>query len=691
LAISNRQWKGFPAIVMLQSLVREYHSRPMARFTFWTIVSWIALTIISATTHAVPVILWVFVWIGIVVAAVYYLFRLIGFIRRRMLWRLSRRLVVTYLFIAFVPVALILVLVLIGSMIINGQFAAFLVSMRLRNHFDELEQLNRVVAHEAIHSIARTPQELIGQLQHFYENDLRQYAPSYPGLAITVRVGSQARAFRLTGEPLANPVSLPRWLTQEEWDGMVTDGGEIALRAVDREETPAGKLTLILSMPVTPLLLNLVGRGIGPVQVYEISGRRGRFPAPPNPNPRVIRSSSLQRPRREGWLDLAVFGMSEINPVEWQASHFQQREAPAIVAVSSRIFTLNGQLLSTLGRQSSLPVDFFIAICIVFLVIELVALIIGITLTRTITSTVNRLQVATERVKAGDFSHRIALPPRDQLSALGVAFDSMTASVERLLVESQEKTRLEGELKIAREVQTQLFPRAAPELPGVKLYGVCRPARGVSGDYYDFLELDQKHVGLVLGDVSGKGIFAALLMAGIQSAVHAQFYDGYFPGGQSEVAGVSPTVLVGRLNRQLYASTPEEKYATFFYALYDAQSRTLTYTNAGHPAPFLFRRDALLRLESGGTVLGLFPNVRYEQAQVRVEPGDLLLAFTDGLTEPENSYAEEFGERRLIGAVRQDLNSPPEILTEEIYRRIIDWTGSMEPQDDMTMLYLKAM
>jgi phosphoserine phosphatase RsbU/P len=676
---------------MLQSLLREYHSRFMARFTSWTILSWVVLRIVNAVTHAVPIILWVFVWIGIIVAAVYYLIRLIGLIRRRMLWRLSRRLVVTYVFIAFVPVALILVLVLIGSEIMNGQFAAFLVSMRLRNHFDELEQLNRVVAHEAVHGIARTPQGLLNQLQHFYENDLRQYAAAYPGLAITVRVGSQARAFRLTGEPIADPVSVPRWLTQKEWDGLVTDGGGIALRALESEETPAGRLTLILSMPVTPALLNLVGNGIGPVRLVELPARRPRFPPPSNANASVIRSSSLQLPRSLGWFDFAVGGLSEINPVEWQASHFQQRKTPAMITVSSRIFTLNRQLLSTLGRLSSLPVDFFIAISVVFLIIELIALIIGITLTRTITSTVKHLQWATERVKAGDFSHRIGLPPRDQLSALGGAFDSMTASVERLLVESKEKTRLEGELRIAREVQEQLFPRAAPELPSVKLYGVCRPARGVSGDYYDFLKLDQRHVGLVLGDVSGKGIFAALLMAGIQSAVRAQFYDGHAPGGLPDAAEISPAVLVARLNRQLYASTPEEKYATFFYAVYDAQSRTLTYTNAGHPAPFLFRRKALLRLESGGTVVGLFPRVRYDQAQVRVEPGDVLLAFTDGLTEPENSYAEEFGEEQLIKTIRQDLDSSPEILAEEIYRRITDWTGSAEPQDDMTMLYLKAL
>lgn len=697
---------------MSHPLIREYRSRFMARFAFWTVVSWALLRIINAFTPAVPVILWVFVWIGFIVAAVYYLVRLIGLIRARLLWRLSRRLIVTYLFIGFVPIVLILILVLIGGIIMSGQFAAFLVNVRLRNHFDELLQLNRVVAREALHTTARTPTGLIDQLQRFYESDLSQYAASYPGLEITVRAGSQARAFTLAGEPLVDAAAVPRWLTQQEWDGLVVDRGGISLRAVHQEHTSAGALALILTMPITPALLNLVGSGIGPVAVYEIPGhphgpppearrrsppglaydlpgRLHRPPAPPHPS--IIRSSAPRLPQRLGWFDFIVGGLSEINPVEWRSSTYQQRELPAIIAVSSRIFTLNRRLFTTLGRQSSVPVDIFIAIGIVFLVIELVALIIGTKLTRTITSTVNRLQEATEWVKAGNLSHRIGLPPRDQLSALGGAFDSMTASIERLLVESREKTRLEGELNIAREVQAQLFPREAPQLPGIKLYGVCRPARGVSGDYYDFLKIDQQRIALVLGDVSGKGIFAALLMAAIQSAVHAQFYDGYAPGKVPEVAGVSPATVVARLNRQLCANTPEEKYATFFYAVYDARSGELAYTNAGHPPPVLFRSDGLVRLDSGGTVLGLFPQVRFDQAEVQLRPGDVLLAFTDGLTEPENSYAEEFGEKRLIAAVRQTLDSPPETLAEDIYRRITDWTGGGEPQDDMTMLYLKTL
>jgi len=668
---------------MFQTLLREYRSHWMARFTFWITVCLVAIRIAGQFQVRAPGEIRLVVWLGIIAAGVYYLIRLGKFIRNRMLWRLSRRLIVTYLFIGLVPIVLILALVGIGAMIINGQFAAFLVNTQLQTHFDELKQLNRVIAHEAIHTRARTPQGLIRELQDFYRSDLSQYGASYPQLEITLRVGSYTQAFGLTGNAMVQPVSLPRWLRGEEWAGIVMDQNQLALRAVDQEETPAGKLTLILSMPVTPTLLDLVGQGIGPVEVYE--------PRPSGGQPRVLRSSSLRFPASVSWFDFPVMGFSEINPIEWELRQFKERDVPVVVAVHSRIFTLNGQLFRTLGRHSSAPLEAFVVVGIVFLIIELIALIIGVKLARTITSTVGRLQVATERVKAGDFSHRIGLPARDQVSALGEAFDTMTASIQRLMQESQEKLRLESELKIAHEVQTQLFPQQAPELPGVKMFGICRPARGVSGDYYDFLRLGHERVGLALGDVSGKGIFAALLMASIQSAIHAQFYDGRGTLEASALTPISPAELLLRLNRQLYENTPEGKYATFFYAVYDARSHTLTYSNAGHPPPFLFRRDGLLRLDQGGTVLGLFPDVHFQQGQIELHAGDLLLAFTDGMTEPENSYGEEFGEERLVEVVREAIDSPPEFLAEQIYRAVTDWTGSSDLQDDMTMLYLKTL
>jgi len=250
---------------------------------------------------------------------------------------------------------------------------------------------------------------------------------------------------------------------------------------------------------------------------------------------------------------------------------------------------------------------------------------------------------------------------------------------------------LEGELEIAREVQSQLFPQSVPEVPGLELYGACKPARTVSGDYYDFLRLGENRIGLVVGDISGKGISAALLMASIQSALHAQFYDEHEPGLLSEEALKSSAGVVSRLNRQLYASTGMEKYATFFYAVFDGATRQLTFTNAGHPPPFYFHRGKVQRLETGGTVVGLFRFATYEQAVIQLEPGDMVMAYTDGMTEPENSFGEEFGEARLLEAALRASASGPEEMVKEIYRAVNDWTGSPELQDDMTLVVARAI
>lgn len=691
---------------MFRVLLREYRSHRMARFTFWLIVYGVILEILRPSRfHAGLVLagqsmLWSIFILGAVVIIFYYLVRLLSLIRQRLLWRLTWRLIAIYLFIAFVPIILILSIVCMGGLILNGQFAAFLVNGRLHNHYDELKQLNRVVAHEATHIQTPSPQKLLDSLQDFYLTDLSEYAGSYPGLEITLRVGNQARAFRLTGEALSHPASEPRWFSGDEWAGIVMSHREVSLRALDQEETPAGHLTLILSMPVTPQLLNMIGEGIGPVAVVPLESM--------NPKPREtgtqapnaeeelgqrtsVHSDAIPLPSPRMWLDFSVHGFSALHPVEWHADKFRPRSNPIVVSASSRIFTLNGELLRILGKFADTLVLVFIIVVGVFLTIEIVALVIGIRLTRSITSTVNRLQHATEAVKAGHFAYRVGLAPRDQVSALGEAFDTMTASIQRLIAESHEKLRLESELKIAEEVQRQLFPQRAPELPGAQMFGECRPARGVSGDYYDFLKLNRERVGLVLGDVSGKGIYAALLMAGIQSVMRAQFYNGRFSDSGSGASHLSTATVLCRLNHQIYENTPDSKYATFFYAIYDSQARTLVYTNAGHPAPFLFRRHELLRLNAGGTVLGLFPSIQYQQEKIELQSGDLLLAFTDGLVEPQNAYGEEFGEERLASVVRDAIDAPPEILAQGIYRAVMDWTGSAELQDDMTMLYMKTV
>jgi sigma-B regulation protein RsbU (phosphoserine phosphatase) len=688
----------------LELLLHEYRTRRFARFTAWVLAYGAALEAANRLTRAeggVPDLLWVIFWVCAVVSGVYYLARLLRFIRSRLLWRLQRRLVVAYMLIGVVPISLILALVLLGAFIINGQFAASLVVMRLHDHFDEIEQVNRVVLHQARYGGQKSPPVMLEGIRKFYVTELVDYTKSYPGLVITLHLGDVTRSFLLDGKPAENPAVVPSWMNGAEYANIIVDHGQLALRSVERTKTPAGDLTLVLSQPFTPQLLDLVGEGIGPVDVVltkqvesrAAAGAKIVFDSGPEGGyvpGNSISSKVVKLPDPVNFMDFIVFGASSLDPIFWGGDKEEKAGGPAFVLVYSRIFALISRLLATLGDYSAIYVFLFKAVAIVFLVIEIAAFLIGIRMTRTMTRTVDTLYDATERVKAGDFSYRTNFPSHDQLTALGDAFDSMTASVERLMQESQERLRLQSELDIAREVQRQLFPQTVPKVPGLDLYGVCKAARSVSGDYYDFLKLDEHRVGLVLGDVSGKGISAALLMAAIQSALRAQFYNGSGGSQSSTPAQLSTARVVDRLNRQIYANTPLEKYVTFFFAVYDARTRNLSYTNAGHLAPILFRDGKIERLRIGGTVVGLFPSPTYEVGEIRLEPHDVLLAYTDGITEPENTYGEEFGESRLLDVARGMMNSSPEVLVTEIYRSVDEWTGSPELQDDMTLLLARA-
>jgi sigma-B regulation protein RsbU (phosphoserine phosphatase) len=298
----------------------------------------------------------------------------------------------------------------------------------------------------------------------------------------------------------------------------------------------------------------------------------------------------------------------------------------------------------------------------------------------------------------------------------------MTESIEKLILEQKEKQRLEGELAIAQEVQAQLFPRQVTELESLEVHGFCRPARTVSGDYYDFLTASSHKLILAVGDISGKGISAALLMATIHSAVRAYSVEslpqmresmmresmtresvsrepvavgaaagaGRIMAAWPEGIEISPGALLGLLNHQLYESTPPEKYATLFLGIYDGRSHRLTYSNGGHLPPILIAKDgAVRRLEAGGTVIGLFDHMTYDEGSVEMHPGEIFLAYSDGVTEPENDFGE-FGEERLIDLVSANRRLPLLQISQTVTSAVDDWIGDNEQPDDITLVLARA-
>lgn len=241
--------------------------------------------------------------------------------------------------------------------------------------------------------------------------------------------------------------------------------------------------------------------------------------------------------------------------------------------------------------------------------------------------------------------------------------------------------RLERDVEIAHEVQERLFPRKDPEIRGLDCHGACRPARGVAGDYYDFLRLDAERVGIAAGDVAGKGLSAALLMASLQGAVRSF----------ASMSQDGPASLARDLNAQMHALTEINRFATFFWAVYDETARTLTWVNAGHNAPMLLRASgALERLAASGPPLGALPAARYRQSTTALSPGDLLIVFTDGVTEAASPSEEEFGEARLEQILREHAGSRVGSLCERIVEAVAAFEAGFPQQDDITVVAARA-
>jgi len=336
-----------------------------------------------------------------------------------------------------------------------------------------------------------------------------------------------------------------------------------------------------------------------------------------------------------------------------------------------------------------------------FLVIEVIALLVGLALAKSITGSVHALFTGTERVRQGDFTHKIAVKARDQLGELAESFNQMTASIEDLLRQAAEKKRLEEELRIAREIQMSLLPQGPLTMPGLSVTALCVPAREVGGDYYDFLPLDDHRVGVLIADVSGKGTSAALYMAELKGLVLSL----------SQIHP-SPRELLIRANRIIADNLDARSFITMTYGIVDTRARTLTYARAGH-TPLIYvpgpaSDGSRVRLaggnDAGGRVMILAPDGMVlglkldngemferllEESTIPLHAGDVCLLFTDGISEAMNDRDDCFGEARLGTLIEEHAHLPSDELRERLLREIDAFVGGAPQHDDMTMILLK--
>jgi sigma-B regulation protein RsbU (phosphoserine phosphatase) len=635
----------------------------------------------------------------------------------RLLWRLRNRLIVTYIFIGVIPAILLIAMYFISTYLFAGQFANFVVTSELQTQLRGMEGVNTAVAGELAQR-ASTRQALS--------------AESLQGLrTVDFSPATQVTCVWVNDKPLvlegcAKPPFSVSTALQPRFSGIVSDNGNLFLRIAIKVPAGTQSMTVISSQPLNKEFLEQIAAELGQITLYGSSANSAQ--ADPARRPLIeiddadgkttvhtargrLNVDTDQQglrpifvagkvPRAASLFDWSTTFPTLLSVVNWKDG--RQIRASAL-QVETRPSVLYARLFASFGEFVAVIEFALIAIAVAFAIIELLAIYIGTRLTRTVTFAIAQLYEATKHINQGDFSHRIAIRSTDQVATLASSFNSMTASIQNLIEEQKEKQRLQNELTIAHEVQSQLFPRQISELASLEVHGFCRPARTVSGDYYDFVTLDSNRMIVAVGDVSGKGISAAILMATINSAVRAYSLEG-IPlireaalaagggHGSSIVEGVetSPGSLLGLLNHQLFASTPAEKYATMFLGIYDGKHRRLTYSNAGHLPPILLSPDgSIRRLEQGGTVVGLFDGVSYEDCDVQLSSDDIFLAYSDGVTEPENDFGE-FGDERLIELVRENRALPLARISELVTEAVTDWIGDREQPDDVTLVLARV-
>jgi len=715
---------------ILKPLRRPALSGVAEHGTFWSLAALIVLVLLRFLPGNPGGLNTLALFVVVPVCLVFSCIILYRWLVTHVLWKVRNRLIVTYLLMGLAPVVLFVTLATIAAYVFAGQFATFAASSELQSSLGRLSAENQAFAVHVAHAIARTPSATSVEL-----GDYDAANHSVPGrLIVDAWVSTQSDHRRLSlvneGRELpqhnaGDPITYPEWsrdgsrgmvldngrlsLRSLNWSlygfrGVVLDNGRLFLRAVNSTNAGGHLVTFVSSAPLDPATVDQLAQGLGVIHIIPDVGKAleedDNKTAPVHSTRATPKELAEQAsgtvnggklPASAFLLDRRITFSTPLPTTAWASG----KQLTSLLSVTSRPALLYAHLFGTAVFVGTFIRYGLITLAVVFAVIELFAFIMAIRLNRTITNAVGDLYRATVAIDSGNFAHRIQVHRRDQLGALSTSFNTMSESLERLLEQQREKERMQSELEIAQEVQNNLFPHGQVEMPGFELHGVCKPARTVSGDYYDFLIMGESELTLAMGDISGKGISAALLMASLHSAVRAYRFAGedsfrdtggtnrFFQGGATFS---SPGKVLSLLNRHLYRSTQPEKYATLFLAHYDAISRKLVYSNGGQLPPFvLCANGTVRRLDQGGSVVGLLDGLVYEEGTVTLDPGDILIAYSDGVTEPENEFGE-FGEERLIDMVKRHRHLPLAAISQQVLQSLRAWIGEQEQPDDITLV-----
>lgn len=620
--------------------------------------------------------------LALIVLACIWIYRLRTLARAGLLWRVSRKLILSYVLIGAVPILLLITFSLLGFLLVFFDVSSYLV----HNGLTALTEQATTFARTTLFEIERSPldnrQEIVSRRQS-------AIATRYPGVSVAVvPTGGEPACGVPPSNDLALPTSTAEAILAGSWEHVAVP------RVLPRWVSCRGFGGLILN--------DSTAEGVGRLKFVA---RAAVLPAGRKPAYAVIVDLPVDQSLRTDPLEVAGIGLGERRPrslfntatflahTDWQHGHTGRTALSMSVDVGALYRWLGG------AHDGGATVSFnqvllyaLLGIGMLLLVIEMIALGNGLALARSITGSVDELFGGTERVKQGDFQHPIAVRADDQLGELAASFNDMTRSIRELLIERDEKRRLEEELRIAREIQMSLLPQGPLKIPGLSVAALCAPAREVGGDYYDLLPLEDGRLGLLIADVAGKGTSAALYMAELKglmlslSRIHT-----------------SPAALLIEANRIISHHLDNRSFITMIYALVDPQKKILTCARAGHtpfiriPARTEDNPERCARvLAPDGMVLGLNLDrgERFERAlkevTIPLQAGDLFFFFTDGISEAMNREETCFGESRLTAFLERHAELSPENLRDRLLEELAGFVNGQPQHDDITMIILKV-
>ena len=656
--------------------------------------------------------------LALLFSCAYGLTRLAFWAKRRLLWRVRRKLILSYVFVGVVPVLLVITFFLLAGLLLFFNVSSYLVKSRIRSLTDQAQFLAQTTAAEVQRS------STAGAVLETLERRQSGIETRYPfvsisvvpvsGLQCPIEPASAARVPRtlpvtlpaMAGpwKHLDAPTSLPKWVSCDGYSGLVAYSvlptaddpqphTRLVIRAVALQELPTPTWAVVFDLPLSRVVEERVaeetGIRIGEVTALPFGSRENLLPVAGRslesvaPDPLGSEQTfSLTTQRWVAFLDYIDWASGTQSGVTLAMRINAWSIYDRLSAGSASVGELNfGQfLLGVLALVGGL-----------FLIIQTVALIIGLLLARQITGAVHDLFTGTQHLRNRDFAYSIPVRARDQLGELAESFNAMTGEVTTLLGEVAEKGRMEQEMHAAREIQQKLLPPAPRNIPGLSLSAFCEPAREVAGDYYDFLPITDTMFGVLIADVAGKGLAAGLYMAQLKVIVQSLARLHH-----------EPREFLIAVNTVVAQNLDAKSFITMTYAVIDLERREMTFARAGH-CPLIhvpgceppgLRKAKLLTPD--GLVVGLtiddgelFASI-LEERTVALGGDDLVVLFTDGISETMNEAFDCFGEARLSKVVEQYAHLPFDQLRSYILAELRSFAGEADQHDDMTMILMRV-